>query len=129
MPDKHSIDGQRVRESEPNQGIIIPLDLPEFEIVSQGIGADESIEVQVRARKESEACPRCGEESSKVHDSRKRVKRDIQLRGYQVYLIVHKRRFRCVRCRRPFTERDSACGRYKRIIELFRHQIAKQAYQ
>jgi len=127
MPDKHSIDGQRA--SEPNQGIIIPLDLPEFEIVSQSLGADESIEVQVRARKEREACPRCGEESSKVHDMRKRVKRDVQLGEYQVYLIVHKRRFRCVRCRKPFTERDSACGRYQRTTKRFRDQIAKQACQ
>jgi transposase len=129
MSDKHTIDGQRARESEPNQGIIVPLDLPEFEIVSQCMGADESIEVQVRARKESQACPGCGEESAKIHDTRKRVKRDIQLRGYQVSLIVHKRRFRCATCRRPFTERDSACGRYKRTTERLRDQIAKQACQ
>ena len=70
MPEKHTIDGQRARESEPNQGIIVPLDLPEFEIVSQCIGADESIEVQVRARKESQACPGCGKESAKIHDTR-----------------------------------------------------------
>jgi len=37
MPDKHNIDGQRAEESEANQGIIVPLDLPEFEIVSQSI--------------------------------------------------------------------------------------------
>src|SRR5256884_3687367 len=129
MPDKHTIDGQRARESQANQGIIVPLDLPEFEILSQSIGADESIEVQVRARKESAACGRCREESSKVHDSRKRAKRDIRLGGYQVYLIVHKRRFRCARCQRPFTETDSACGRYKRTTERFRHHIAKQACQ
>jgi transposase len=129
MSDKHTIDGQRARESEPNQGIIVPLDLPEFEIVSQCMRADESIEVQVRARKESQACPRCGQESAKVHDSRKRMKRDIQLRGYQVSLIVHKRRFRCATCGKPFTETDSACGRYKRTTERFRQQIAKQACQ
>jgi transposase len=129
MPEKHTIDGQRARESQANQGIIVPLDLPEFEIMSQCIGADGSIEVQVRARKESQACPRCGEESSKVHDSRKRVKRDIQLGGYQVYLIIHKRRFRCATCKRPFTERDSACGKYKRTTERFRDLIAKQACQ
>ena len=58
MPDKHTIDGQRARESEPNQGIIVPLDLPEFEILSQCMGADESIEVQVRARKESASLPK-----------------------------------------------------------------------
>jgi len=101
MSGKHSIDGQRPRESEANQGIIVPLDLPEFEIVSQCIRANESIEVQVRARKESAACPRCGQESAKVHDSRQRVKRDIQLRRHQVYLILHKRRFCCATCRKP----------------------------
>src|SRR5882762_19091 len=129
MPEKHTIDGQRARESQANQGIIVPLDLPEFEILSQSMGVDECIEVQVRARKESAVCPRCGEESSKVHDSRKRVKRDIQLRGYHVDLIVHKRRFRCATCRRPFTEADHACGRYQRTIERFRDHLAKQACQ
>ena len=129
MSEKHTIDGQRARESQANQGIVVPLDLPEFEIVSQSMEADGSIEVQVRARKESEACPRCGEVSGKVHDIRKRVKRDIQLRGYQVYLILHKRRFRCTRCRKPFTERDSACGRYQRTTKRFRDHIAKQACQ
>jgi transposase len=129
MPDKHSIGGQKAGESEPNQGIIIPLDLPELTIVSQSVGEDESIEVHVRAKQESTACPRCGEESAKVHDIRKRVKRDIQLRGYQVYLILHKRRFRCAGCQRPFTEADSACGRYQRTTERFRDHIAKQAYQ
>lgn len=129
MPDKHSIDGQRAGENEPNQGIIVPLDLPEFTILSQSMGADESIEVHVKARKESQACPRCGQTSAKVHDTRKRVKRDIQLRGYQVYVILHKRRFRCATCGRPFTETDSACGRYQRTTERFRHSIAKQACQ
>jgi transposase len=129
MPEKHTIDGQRAREIEPNQGIIVPLDLPEFEIVSQSIRADESIEVQVRARKESEACPRCGQESSKIHDMRKRAKRDVRLRGYQVYLILHKRRFRCATCQKPFTEKDSACGRYQRTTKRFRDHVAKQACQ
>ena len=129
MPEKHTRDEQRARESQANQGIIVPLDLPEFEIVSQCMGAEGSIEVQVRAREESQACPRCGQASAKVHDTRKRVKRDIQLRGYQVYLILHKRRFRCATCGRPFTETDSACGRYQRTTQRFRHSIAKQACQ
>jgi transposase len=129
MPEKHTTDGQRAREGEPNQGIIVPLDLPEFEIVSQSTGADESIEVHVRGKKESGVCPRCGEESNKVHDSRKRTKRDIRLGSYQMYLVVHKRRFRCATCGKPFTETDSACGRYKRTTQRFRDHVAKQACQ
>ncbi len=129
MPKKHSRDEQERRECEPKQGIIVPLDLPEFEIVSQYIRTDGSIEVQVRVRKESAVCPTCREVSGKIHDTRKRVKRDIKLNVYQVSLIVHKRRFRCATCRRPFTETDSSCGKYKRTTERLRHQIAKQACQ
>ena len=58
---------------------------------------DESIEVQVRARKEQEL-PGCGEVSEKIHDTRLRVKRDITLRAYQISLVVQKRRFCCVTC-------------------------------
>ena len=129
MPKKHTINEQERRECETNQGIIVPLDLPEFEIVSQSLQAGGRIEVQVKAKKESETCPTCGEESKKVHDTRKRMKRDITLREYQVTLLLHKRRFRCATCRRPFTETDSSCGRYKRTTERFRHQLAKQACQ
>jgi len=129
MPQKHTRDEQERRECEPKQGVMVPLDLPEFEIVGQCIRADGRIEVQVRARKESDVCPTCGEVSEKIHDRRKRVKRDSMLRTYQVSLIVQKRRFRCATCRRPFTEIDSSCGRYKRTTERFRHQIAKQACQ
>lgn len=129
MPEQHTIDGQRGSECEPKQGVIIPLDLPEFEIVSQCIRADGSIEVQVRACKTSEICPTCGKSSVQIHDTRKRVKRDIPIRNHQVSLIVHKRRFRCVTCRKPFTETDSACGRYKRTTKRFCQQIAKQASQ
>src|SRR5450631_3790918 len=86
VPKKHTINEQVKSECEPTQGIIVPLDLPEFEIVSQCIRADECIEVQVRARKESDLCPTCGEVSGKIHDRRKRVKRDITLRAYPVSL-------------------------------------------
>ena len=126
---KHTIDEQGRSEYEPKQGILVPLDLPEFEIVSQCLRADGKIEVQVRASKESDVCPTCGEVSRKIHDTRKRVKRDIMLRAYQVALIVHKRRFRCETCRRPFTETDTSCGRYKRTTKRFRYEIATQACQ
>ncbi|HEX3523727.1 MAG TPA: ISL3 family transposase [Stellaceae bacterium] len=129
MSDKHTIDEQRVRENELKQGIIVPLDLPEFEILSQSMGSGESIEVHVRAKQESAACPRCGEESRKVHDIRKRIKRDMRLGTYQVYLVVHKRRFGCATCGKPFTESDHACGRYKRTTQRLRDHIAKQACQ
>jgi transposase len=127
VPKKHTIGEQGRSECEPNQGIIVPLDLPEFEIVSQCLRANGQIEVQVRARNEQDICPTCGEVSEKIHDTRLRVKRDIALRAYQISLIIHKRRFCCATCKRPFTETESSCGKYKRTTGRFRHQIALQA--
>src|SRR5512135_1589980 len=42
-------------------------------------------------------------------------------------LLLHKRRFKCFRCRRPFTEADSACGRYRHTTVRLREQIGQQA--
>ena len=127
MQKKHTIEEQEKRECEPTQGIIVPLDLPEFEIVSQCLRADGQIEVQVKAKKEEEACPKCGEVSKKIHDRRQRIKRDVMLSVYHVSLVLQKRRFRCATCRRPFTETEGVIGKYKRTTARLRRQIAQQA--
>jgi transposase len=126
MPDQHSIATQPRGESEQQAGIIVPLDLPEFKILSQHVQADGSIEVHVIAHSEREACPQCKSMWVKIHDIRQRGKRDIALRGHQICLVVAKRRFRCFLCQRTFTESDSACGRYKRT-KRFREELAKRA--
>lgn len=129
MPKQHIIEEQGSSEREVQPGIIIPLDVPEFEIVSQSQQADGSMEVYMREKKGSEPCPRCGVVCSKVQDRRKRVKRDSQLRTYHIRLVVEKRRFRCLQCERPFTETEQACGKYKRTTRRFRQQVAQHASQ
>jgi transposase len=129
MLHQHTIASQQRGENEQRQGILVPLDLPEFKIVSQSQQADGSIKVHVIALTDREACPTCGNLCVKIHDCREREKKDIALRNYHINLVVQKRRFRCLACRRTFTERDSACGRYKRTTKRFREQLAKQTYQ
>ncbi|GAC1346955.1 MAG: hypothetical protein NVSMB27_11430 [Ktedonobacteraceae bacterium] len=51
----------------------------------------------------------------------------MALRDHQVRLLIAKRRFCCLACRRTFTETDSVCGRYKRSTKQFREHLAKQA--
>jgi transposase len=129
MLQQHSIDDQPRADSSPTEGIIVPLDMPELKILSQCLQTDGSIEVHVIARTDREACPTCRNVCMKIHDTRGRVKRDIALREYQVRLVIHKRRFRCIACRRTFTETDSVCGRGKRTTKRFREYLAKQACQ
>lgn len=129
MSHQHTIETQQAGEGEPLQGMIVPLDLPNFKLLSQCLQADGSLEVHIIACTDRATCPTCGAMCVKVHDVRGRQKRDMALRTYQVRLILLKRRFRCVTCRRSFTEPDSICGRYKRSTKRLREQLAKQAKQ
>src|SRR5947209_2936932 len=129
MPEQHTIDDQMHAARSSTQGIVVPLDLADFRIVSQSLQPDGSIEVQVIAITDRAACPTCQQTCVKIHDTRGRVKRDSALRTYPIRLLIMKRRFRCLACRRTFTEADSVCGRYKRTTKRFRDQLAKQACQ
>lgn len=127
MRSQHIIEIPWCGAQDPPQGILIPLDLPEFEILSQEIQADGSIWIQVKAGTDRQQCPGCGTTCVKVHDTRARVKNDRTLGAHRVRLIVLKRRFRCFTCQRPFTEPDQACGRYKRSTKRLREHLATQA--
>ena len=47
--------------------------------------------------------------------------------GHRIVLVLLKRRFRCLRCRRSFTEADQACGRWQRTTKRLREHIGQQA--
>lgn len=111
------------------QGILVPLALPELTLLSQSVHPDGCLEVHVIATTTHAMCPTCQQVCVKVHDTRGRAKRDVALREYQVRLVLCKRRFRCMKCRRSFTEPDSVCGRYRRTTQRFRDDLARQASQ
>ena len=98
MPSQHTTE-----EAANNQAILVPLDLDELQIVSQEWLANGTIRVEVMATRTQASCPHCQTICVKIHDTRPRKKRDISLRGHQVELIVLKRRFRCLHCRKSGT--------------------------
>ena len=124
MPDQH-IRSER-EEIALNAGIMVPLDLPEFRVLEQHSSVDGTISIQVIAKTSAMTCPHCQGECGKIHDCRIRAKRDINLRGYAVRLLVHKRRFVCSRCAQTCTEPDEACGRRRRTTSRLRASIGKQ---
>ena len=83
--------------------------------------------VEVEYRAASANCPRCGAESAKVHDRRQQSKQDRRLWDKAVFLILHKRRFRCPRCRKVFTEADPVCRARRRSSLRFREYLAQEA--
>jgi len=115
-------------ETAPIEGILVPLDLPELHILSQTVQPDGTIRIEAMATSTQASCPRCQQRCVKIHDTRGRKKRDIALREHRVQLLVYKRRFHCLTCRKSFTEPDEACGRRKRTAARLREALGKQAY-
>ncbi len=123
MPSQHS---REQGEEIALEGIVVPLDLPEFRVVTQEGHPDGSLRVRVIAINETAVCPGCHGQCDQLHDCRERVKRDLSLRGYSVKLVVLKRRFRCPTCKKPFTEPDEACGPRRRTTSRLREAIGRQ---
>ena len=123
MPSQHTTEEPAQRE-----GILVPLDLPDLHILSQEWQPNGTIRIEAMATSTQATCPHCQRRCVKIHDTRRRKKRDLALREHQVELILHKRRFTCLACHTSFTEPDTACGRRRRTTARLRAAIGKQAY-
>ena len=108
--------------------ITVELRLPGL-IVLEVAEASDRIEVAAEYADEEAVCPRCQQSTWRVHQRRRQRKRDAQLWGKQVWIVLWKRRFRCRPCRYVFTEDDPACGRRKRTTRRLRGEVALQAQE
>ena len=59
-------------------------------------------------------CPRCGDETSKVHDYRIQDVKDIPILGNNTILRIHKRRHVCKTCGKRFYEHIPLVPKYQR---------------
>jgi transposase len=85
--------------------------------------------VEVAYRKGKAQCPGCGRWTPKVHSTRLQRKRDRRLWDKPVYLVLHKRRFRCWGCGKVFTEPDPVFGPRRRSTQRFREYLGREALQ
>lgn len=108
--------------------ITVELGLPGLMVLEAVEGADR-IEVATRYEAEEAVCPRCQKPTWRVHQWCRQRKRDAQIWGKPVWIVLWKRRFRCRPCRYVFTEDDPACGRRKRTTRRLRGEVARQAQE
>lgn len=104
----------------------VALGLPEVRVVREEETAEE-ITVEVMYRAEGAPCPRCGRWTPKVHSVGCQRKRDRRLRDKPVFLVLHKRRFRCLSCKKVFSEPDPLFGARRRSSQRFRKHLGQEA--
>ena len=101
------------------------LVLPELRLLEARAHGPEGAGTVLLAEKVStmEVCPRCATPSTSVYDRRWVTLRDEPLRSRQATLRVHKRRFMCRPCKKPFTEPVPGVRKGYRTTERYRRRV------
>lgn len=98
------------------------ISLPELKIIN--ISA-KNHSIKCISHIKSRTCPKCGELSHSLYDSRSCKIKDIPLKTGVPPLIIHlkKRRFKCTPCNKIFTEEIGGIKKGKRTTQRFRNLI------
>jgi transposase len=113
----------------PYQRLARFLLLPELSLISHsrksyhrdGTGL-ETLEL-VKSRPKFEVCPKCATPATAYYDKRKCVVKDEPLRNSEVRLVIHKHRWWCKRCKKPFTEPVSGILPRRKTTQRFRKAV------
>jgi transposase len=100
--------------------------LPQLKILWQK-ELEDHFEVTVIYCRGEATCPRCGSVTTKEQDRRQQRKQDRRLRDKVVFLMLIKRRFRCLFCSKVFTEPDEVFGPRRRSSYRFREYLGQEA--
>jgi len=106
--------------------ITVALGLPGLRVVRHR-EEETCIVAEVAYQAQKAQCPGCGRWTPKVHSTRPQRKRDRRLWDKPVYLVLHKRRFRCWGCGKVFTEPDPVFGLRRRSTRRFREYPGGEA--
>ncbi len=105
--------------------INISLDLPGLAVLDTRDG--EPVRVLAELGDPEAMCPRCLRPTWQVHQRHQQVKRDVAACGRSVEIVLLKRRFRCRRCHKVFTEPDPLCGARRRSTRRWRQYLGRRA--
>ena len=76
--------------------------------------SNENINIYCHLKRKPNKCPCCAGQTSKIHDYRTQVIKDIPAFGKNVFIHIKKRRYRCA-CGKRFDEENSFLPSYHRI--------------
>ena len=86
----------------------------------------EEMHIHLRMEQRLHRCPQCGTLTSKIHDYRTQLVRDVSISGYATILHLRKRRHVCPNCGKRFDEYIDFLPRYRQFTNRVFLQILGQ---
>lgn len=87
---------------------------------------DDHMILKVTVQENRATCPRCGEESSSVHQSHWHIARDLSISDKDVFLKYNRRQFKCKTCKKPFSETLNFIGERRQYTDRLAERVVKQ---
>lgn len=99
--------------------------------IKKVVHADNYVKIFIETKPSMQTCPRCGNQTKRIHDYRNQEIKDLPLQLKHTYLILKKRRYVC-KCSKRFVEKYHFLASYQRrtlrlsykIIELLKDLVS-----
>lgn len=93
--------------------------------VKKIVHGDSYIKIYLHTKPKEHPCPTCGLYTSKIHDYREQVIKDLPFQFKHTYLVLHKRRYVCC-CGKRFYESYDFLPRYHRMTSRLVQYICRE---
>jgi transposase len=87
---------------------------------------EEALVFSVIINKKTAACPRCGQSSHHIHQNKQRLIRDLPWGNKEVFLKINRRRFKCKKCQKPFSENLYFVGNRQNFTDRYGKNLVRQ---
>lgn len=71
-------------------------------------------------------CPRCQNQSQRLHQNHRYLIKDLPISGQPVYLEVNRRQFKCKHCQKPFSEELKFVKKRRKYTSRLATEIVRQ---
>jgi len=95
-------------------------------IIKNFYESNEFIKINVELPKKVHICPECGSLTSKIHDYRTQIIKDMPLRLKKVLIYYRKRRYECKDCGKSFFEDNDIVRKYFRTTSSLLECVVNQ---
>lgn len=95
-------------------------------IVESSLKEGQTLILSVSKKVKSAVCPQCGQKSEKLHQNQRYLVKDLPIGDREVILNVNRRRFKCKKCRKTFSEQLNFVGARKGFTHRYAENIVKQ---
>ena len=107
----------------PEQYVAKNILLPDLILKKVVKRSNQRFDYHVEKKNPFEVCPKCAKKSYSVHDRRTTTTKFTRNKSINIWLVIRKRRFRCPKCKKVFTEPVAGIRKGFRTSEKYRDGI------